>query len=319
MTDINTGDTVEFLGYSGDVPEDYKPSFKPGQPVKITRIEKDDSGYPVFYASHIDLVGNVVDGLPTETLFDNEFRVIENGADSNEPEVAPEDQIDLNEQSPEVVVDPGELEQLAAREYVLHPITDRFPEMSKSAYEELREDIRKNGQLVPIVVLPNTAIIDGKHRFRACQELGIPPVVEVYEGKQDDKSLFEYVRSLNARRRHLTAAELQAFAVKRQTQGATQRQIAKEAGVSQPAISKALKRGGDNQLSPDNSPTESDTSQKNPENEPAEKTETELQLEALTAKWKRFVQKTWDGSDIPAQNQFAEWVRTQVRAPGKKK
>ena len=69
-------------------------------------------------------------------------------------------------------------------------------------------------------------------------------MVEVYTGPQTDKALFEYVRGLNARRRHLTADELEAFAVKRQTQGASQRQIAKEAGVSQPAISKALKRGG---------------------------------------------------------------------------
>ncbi len=227
MSNVQIGHMVEFLGYEGNLPEEYRPAFKPGQTVRITDISENEARDLIYTAASIDLKGEVIEDIPTETLFSDEFKVIEANGGFERAMAG---------------LEPGEYEQLQGREYTLHPITDKFPEMSEAAFEELKADIEERGQLVPVVALPDSRIIDGKHRFRACQELGIPPSVEIYTGPQSEKALFEYVRGLNARRRHLDAKQLAKFAAKRKSEGVSQGQIAQEAGVTQSAISKTLQK-----------------------------------------------------------------------------
>ncbi|MGC8569634.1 MAG: ParB N-terminal domain-containing protein [Nitrososphaeria archaeon] len=75
-----------------------------------------------------------------------------------------------------------------------------FPDMEPEEYEKLKEDIKEHGLLEPIVV-KDGEIIDGKHRYRACMELGIEPkFVELPDGI----SPLEYVIAKNLHRRHLT-------------------------------------------------------------------------------------------------------------------
>lgn len=79
-----------------------------------------------------------------------------------------------------------------------HPLADLFPMMDGQAFEDLVDDIRKNGLREPIVLLDNK-IIDGRNRYKAYQEAGVEPKFEHYNG--NDPAAF--VVSMNLRRRHL--------------------------------------------------------------------------------------------------------------------
>ena len=60
------------------------------------------------------------------------------------------------------------------------PYHDLLPSLSAEEYDMLLADIGANGQMVPIVVDGTTnTLIDGHHRLRVCQQLGIVPKVEV--------------------------------------------------------------------------------------------------------------------------------------------
>jgi ParB-like chromosome segregation protein Spo0J len=50
---------------------------------------------------------------------------------------------------------------------------DLVPPLSTEEYESLKESIKQNGLWVPIVVNNQGVVLDGHHRFKACQELGI--------------------------------------------------------------------------------------------------------------------------------------------------
>lgn len=59
----------------------------------------------------------------------------------------------------------------------IHPIASLVPDFTKEEYEALVGDIKQNGQIDPIMTYEGQ-IIDGRHRFKACQELGIEPKME---------------------------------------------------------------------------------------------------------------------------------------------
>lgn len=89
-----------------------------------------------------------------------------------------------------------------------HKLANIIPPMSEEEYQELKEDIRANGLEVPIVLYEGK-VLEGRHRYRACQELGIKPRFKNYEGTQP----LTYVISLNLKRRHLTASQKATIAV----------------------------------------------------------------------------------------------------------
>ena len=88
-------------------------------------------------------------------------------------------------------------------EMVLHPFCLAIPEMTESEYQELKEDISGSGLLEPIVVFEGM-ILDGRHRYKACTELGIEPWFKQFEGPD---SAMDYVVSKNLRRRNLTDSQ----------------------------------------------------------------------------------------------------------------
>jgi ParB-like chromosome segregation protein Spo0J len=47
------------------------------------------------------------------------------------------------------------------------------PQLSKEEYESLKQSIKENGLWVPIVVNNDGVILDGHHRYKACQERGL--------------------------------------------------------------------------------------------------------------------------------------------------
>ena len=86
--------------------------------------------------------------------------------------------------------------------YPPHPLADLLPTMDDGAFEDLVESIQRNGQLVPIT-LHDGMVLDGRHRLRACELLGIAPQVETYEGSEPAAE----VLALNVSRRHLTTSQ----------------------------------------------------------------------------------------------------------------
>lgn len=92
-----------------------------------------------------------------------------------------------------------------------HPIANIFPMMSPEEFAELRKDIQQNGQLEPVWLHADGRIIDGRNRYKACMELGITPKYRTWDGSG---SLTQFVVSLNLHRRHLSAEQRAAVAVK---------------------------------------------------------------------------------------------------------
>lgn len=86
----------------------------------------------------------------------------------------------------------------------LHPVANIFPTMSDGEYAALMADIRANGQREAIWTW-HGQIIDGKHRERACSELGRSVAAREWDGNEN--GLVPFVVSLNLHRRHLNESQ----------------------------------------------------------------------------------------------------------------
>lgn len=112
----------------------------------------------------------------------------------------------------------------------LHSLAEIFPAMPSVEFEALVEDIQANGILNPIMVHEGL-VLDGRHRWKASQLLGIECPMRELTAFDDPLSV---VISANAHRRNLSKSqracaalkampELSAAALKRMTGGGTQK------------------------------------------------------------------------------------------------
>ena len=90
-----------------------------------------------------------------------------------------------------------------------HPLSAAFPAMSAEDFSALVEDIKTNGQREPIMVLDGM-VLDGWHRYSACEQLGIKAQTFTFPS---DKDPVAFVLSHNLHRRHLTASQRAAAVV----------------------------------------------------------------------------------------------------------
>lgn len=86
--------------------------------------------------------------------------------------------------------------------YPIHDIANIFPGMGTAEFAALCADIKANG-LREAIWLYQGAVIDGRHRMRACAEVGVTCYTKTYTG--DDPVGF--VVSLNLHRRHLDSSQ----------------------------------------------------------------------------------------------------------------
>lgn len=84
-----------------------------------------------------------------------------------------------------------------------HPVSELFPVMPPVEFEALVADIAQNGLREPIHVLSG-AIVDGRHRYRACEQAGVEPR---FVAVDPDADVYALVVSLNLRRRHLSESQ----------------------------------------------------------------------------------------------------------------
>ena len=93
--------------------------------------------------------------------------------------------------------------------YQQHELSRAFPAMLPEELQALRQDIKANGLLSPIVKYQGE-ILDGWHRLGVCLTEGVEPrYIDLEEGLDPVR----YVMSVNLHRRHLTGSQRASAAV----------------------------------------------------------------------------------------------------------
>ena len=135
-----------------------------------------------------------------------------------------------------------------------HPIAELVPDMTPDQYGALRDDIREHGLRTPTVMYEGM-VLDGRNRARAWYDIHGNWDVPSTEFKGTPEEAIAYVRSHNIKRRHLKPSQIAYYEAQaaafwkaqlgrpkeKSRNSATQRQIAKEAGVHIETIALAAK------------------------------------------------------------------------------
>ena len=87
----------------------------------------------------------------------------------------------------------------------IHPAAKLFPMMDEESYQRLKEDIREHGQQEPVTFFQGY-LVDGRNRWRACEELGIECNSSEFD-EDTETDMYTFVISQNLHRRHLTTSQ----------------------------------------------------------------------------------------------------------------
>ena len=91
-----------------------------------------------------------------------------------------------------------------AERRIQHPLSAAFPAMSADDFQALKDSVENVGVLNPIAIFEGQ-VIDGWHRYRAANDLGVTcPEVELDPGTDPR----DFVLAQNKARRHITQAQL---------------------------------------------------------------------------------------------------------------
>lgn len=121
-----------------------------------------------------------------------------------------------------------------------HPAADAFPLMGGDDYERFRADIKAKGLLDRRLIRYKGKLLDGRHRYRACVELGLEPAFVDYVG--DDP--ISFVISANYLRNHWNESQRALIATRLATlkQG-RRRKTGHGAGMTQGEAAIAMQVG----------------------------------------------------------------------------
>ena len=81
--------------------------------------------------------------------------------------------------------------------------SELVPEMTKHEYDDLVNSIREQGVRQPIHILSDKTVLDGRHRVRACKEIGIKEI-QALSHELDATKAIEFVVDTAIERRNLT-------------------------------------------------------------------------------------------------------------------
>ena len=81
--------------------------------------------------------------------------------------------------------------------------SELVPEMTTHEYEDLVNSIRKQGVRQPIHILSDKTVLDGRHRVRACKEIGINEIQALSHEMAEDEAI-KFVTDTAVERRNLT-------------------------------------------------------------------------------------------------------------------
>lgn len=108
-----------------------------------------------------------------------------------------------------------------------------MPNLTGEEYAELKEDIRQRGVMVPIEFDEQGNVLDGHHRLKVCDELGIKEYPRVIRAGLTEEEKRLHARKLNMARRHLTREQRRDLINEqlKETPEKSDRQIAAGLGV----------------------------------------------------------------------------------------
>jgi ParB-like chromosome segregation protein Spo0J len=110
----------------------------------------------------------------------------------------------------------------------INPLATLFTPTAEKEFARLRVDIAARAQREPIWT-HRGRVVDGRHRLRACGELGLEPVVREYDG-----AVLDFVIAKNLHRRHLIANQRALLAAKLATlSGGRRSKTARKQAVTQ--------------------------------------------------------------------------------------
>src|SRR5262249_30712653 len=121
-----------------------------------------------------------------------------------------------------------------------HPYALLLPALTDEEYAALKANIRRFGILHPIIVDADDRVLDGVHRCRIADELGIDlPVSQM--GQLTPQETLQLAVGAKGRRRHLDADRRRELVRKlRDEQGLTVREIADATGWSKSTVGRDL-------------------------------------------------------------------------------
>jgi hypothetical protein len=133
----------------------------------------------------------------------------------------------------------------------VHPAADLFPGISDAELRQLGEDIKTNGLRVPLVLVGDGRLIDGRNRLDAMERVGVPifdnlgELALPFETAEDADPLL-YVISANFHRRHLTPEQRDELVqkLKADRPELSIRAIAVATRTSKSKVGRALQRSG---------------------------------------------------------------------------
>lgn len=125
----------------------------------------------------------------------------------------------------------------------VQPLTNLFPMLNAATEAALRDSIQRFGVLVPVVRDQHGRTLDGHHRSRLAQEMGIKFRVDIVPVGDDDQAR-EIAHTLNADRRHMTADQRRQVVTALREQGHSLRAIAGAVGVDVATIHRDINRAG---------------------------------------------------------------------------
>jgi len=116
-----------------------------------------------------------------------------------------------------------------------------LPDLSAEDFDALKADIAERGVLVPVEYDEAGNVLDGHHRIRACEELGIeqwPRIVRRFDSEGDKRT---HARQLNLARRHMNQKQRRALIADdlRDRPQRSNRQVAAELGVDHKTVAAA--------------------------------------------------------------------------------
>ena len=118
-----------------------------------------------------------------------------------------------------------------------------MPKLSADEYSELKTDIKERGVMVPIEFDEFGNTIDGHHRLKICEELGITDYPKVIRAGMTEEQKRTHARKLNMARRQLSQEQRRDLIREqlKETPEKSDRQIAVALGVSNSTVSSQRK------------------------------------------------------------------------------
>lgn len=115
-----------------------------------------------------------------------------------------------------------------------------IPSLSQDDYQRLKSSIQKKGIQLPIQILPDGSIIDGFHRFKIAEELGIKDIPHVIKSMDKEEAINLGI-TLNLNRRHLSYEQKKEIIEKLKEKKWTDKKISKSIHISEGSISNIRK------------------------------------------------------------------------------